>query len=494
MVTDQQVRKLMTLLQHGQSLTTAAAKTGMDEGTARKYRQLGQLPSEVRRPHDWRTRPDPFAEVWDAVQAKLEATPGLQAKTLFQDLQRQQPGRFQDGQLRTLQRRVKRWRAVAGPPKEVFFAQRYEPGALGQSDFTHLDRLGVRIQGQPFDHLLYHFVLPYSNWEWGTVCFTESFESLSAGLQTALWRLGGAPHAHRTDRLSAAVHQEIHPEVFTQRYRALLAHYRMEGRRIQAAQPHENGDVEQRHHRIKEALDQALLLRGSRDFVSRAAYETFLGQTFETLNAGRRTRLAAERAQLRPLPPRRLEAWKRVDVRVTGGSLIRVAGNRYSVDSRLIGEQVQVRVYADELQVWYAQRHVETLPRLRGAGKHRIAYRHIIDGLVRKPGAFEHYRYRDELFPTTQFRLTYDALRQALSPPRASAAYLQVLQLAAHGSEGAVDRALGRLLRAGTLPTVEAVADQLQPEGASPTEVEIAAVTLDAYDHLLEHPEAGAWS
>ncbi len=244
MVTNRQVRKLMTLLNQEATLSTAAAKAGMDERTARKYRRLGKLPSEVRRLHDWRTRPDPFAEVWDEVRAKLEATPGLQAQTLFADLQRRRPGRFQDGQLRTLQRRVKRWRALAGRPKEVFFEQRYEPGALGQSDFTYMTALGIRIQGQPFDHLLYHFVLPYSNWEWGTVCFTESFESLSAGLQTALWKLGGAPHAHRTDRLSAAVHQEMHPEVFTRRYQALLAHYRMAGRRIQASQPHENGDIE----------------------------------------------------------------------------------------------------------------------------------------------------------------------------------------------------------------------------------------------------------
>lgn len=218
------------------------------------------------------------------------------------------------------------------------------------------------------------------------MCFTESFESLSAGLQTAVWRLGGAPHAHRTDRLSAAVHQEIHPAVFTRRYQALLAHYRMAGRRIQASQPPENGDIEQRHHRLKEAIDQALLLRGRRDFASRAAYAAFLVQMFDTLNAGRRTRLQAELPQLRSLPPRRLEAWKRVDVRVTGGSLIRVAGNRYSADSRLIGERVQVRVHADELQVWYAQRHVETVPRLRGAGKHRIQYRHLIAWLVGSRG------------------------------------------------------------------------------------------------------------
>ena len=368
----------------------------------------------------------------------------------------------------------------------MFFEQRYEPGALGQSDFTHMGGLEVTIQGEAFDHLVYHFVLPYSNWEWGTVCFAESFESLSAGVQTALWHLGGAPHAHRTDRLSAAIHQEIHPEVFTRRYHGLLDHYRMEGQRTQASHPHENGDIEQRHHRLKEALEQALLLRGSRDFAARAAYETFLAATFTMLNAGRRARLAAERPPLRRLPARRLDAWKRVDVRVTGGSLIRVEGHRYSVDSRLIGERVEVRLFADTLQVWYAQRHVETLPRLRGTRQARIQYRHIIDWLVRKPGAFEHYRYRDELFPTTQFRRAYDRLRETVTRARASRTYVEILQLAAAESETAVDAALDHLLRADVVLTCDAVAAFLTPRAPAPADVPIAPVALTVYDELLE--------
>ena len=169
----------MKLLNQEQTLSLAAAKSGMDEKTARKYRRLRKLPSEMNKERDWRTREDSFKEMWEKVRSKLELNPGLQAKTLFKDLQRRHPGKFQDGQLRTLQRRVKEWRALEGPPKEVFFEQRHEPGELSQSDFTHMNGLGVRIEGQPFDHLLYHFVLTYSNWEWGTVCFSESFESLS---------------------------------------------------------------------------------------------------------------------------------------------------------------------------------------------------------------------------------------------------------------------------------------------------------------------------
>jgi len=478
----------MKLLNEEQTLSLASAKSGMDEKTARKYRRLGKLPSEVSKGHSWRTREDPFEEMWEEVRSKLDANWGLQAKTLFKDLQRRHPGKYQDGQLRTLQRRVKQWRALEGPPKEVFFEQRYEPGELCQSDFTSMNSLGVRIQGQAFDHLVYHFVLAYSNWEWGTVCFSESFESLSEGDQNALWKLGGVPKAHRTDRLSAAVHQEIHPEVFTQRYKSLLAHYGVEGRRIQASKPHENGDVEQRHYRLKEAVDQTLMLRGSRDFESREDYEKFLERLYNELNSGRRDRLQEELKRFRRLPERRLESCKRVVVGVKrASSTIRVGHNIYSVDSRLIGEDVEVRVYADELQVWYAQRQVDTLPRLRGSSKHRIQYRHIIDWLVRKPGAFENYRYREELFPTTRFRMAYDQLRQHLTSSRASKDYLQILQYAAGLSESAVNSALGRLLQSGELPTLGAVEAVLQlSETPPPEDVHIDEVELTAYDHLLD--------
>ena len=205
MVTDQQVRKLMKLIKTEKQLSSAAAKAGMCEKTARKYLRSGKLPSESVAPHSWRTREDPFAEVWEEVRVFLKDNPGLEAKTLFAELQRRYPGRFPDGQLRTLQRRVKTWRALEGPLQEIFFAQEHHPGALGQSDFTHMDSLGVTLGGQPFNHLVYYFVQTYSNWETGSVCFSESFESLSAGLQAALFELGGVPKAHQSDRLSAAV-------------------------------------------------------------------------------------------------------------------------------------------------------------------------------------------------------------------------------------------------------------------------------------------------
>jgi hypothetical protein len=390
MITDQQVRKLRRLDGQGIAKEVAAARIGMDAKTARKYRRLGKLPSEVTMmDRNWRTRPDVFAAVWPELEAKLQVHPGLEAKTLFADLQRRFPGRFADGQLRTLQRRVKRWRAESGPAKEVFFAQVHHPGRLAASDFTHCTDLGVTINGSPFVHLIYHFVLTYSNWETGTICCSESLESLSEGLQNALWELGGVPHVHRTDRLTAAVQPGVEgPESFKQRYQALLRHYGLQGQAIQAGKGNENGDAEQSHHQFKRALDQALMMRGSRDFSSRDRYTAFLRQVFGQQNAGRAARLAEEVAVLRPLPSQRLEACKRLRVRVEAGSLIHVQNNVYSVASRLIDEWVEARLYAERIEVWYAQKLREQLPRLRGRGKHHVQYRHVIDWLVRKPGAF----------------------------------------------------------------------------------------------------------
>jgi hypothetical protein len=493
MITDQQVRKLRCLDGQGIAKEVAALRVGMDAKSARKYRRLGKLPSEVTSmDRNWRTRPDVFTQVWPELEAKLEVSPKLQAKTLFADLQRRFPGRFADGQLRTLQRRVKTWRAESGPAKEVFFAQVHHPGRLAASDFTHCPDLGVTINGSAFVHLLYHFVLTYSNWETVTICFSESLESLSEGLQNALWELGGVPHMHRTDRLTAAVQPGVEgPESFKRRYQALLNHYGLQGQAIQAGKGNENGDAEQSHNQFKQALDQALMMRGSRDFTSRDSYRLFLRQVQRQENAGRSARLAEEVALLRPLPSHRLEACKRLRVRVEAGSIIKVQGNVYSVASRLIGEWVEARLYAEHVEVWYAQKIREQMPRLRGRGKHDVQYRHVIDWLVRKPGAFADYRYREDLFPSSHFRMAYDVLRKR-QPARANKEYLRILYLAARESEAGVQAVLVELLKEGGRMDAAAVTERLRQQGSAQqaTAVTVAAVDLGLYDALLDGKEA----
>jgi hypothetical protein len=490
MIKDTQVLRLRQLLGQGYSLYLAALKVGMDAKTARKYRHADQLPSESFTPQTWRTREDPFQEVWPAIRDRLELNPGLQAKTLFEDLQRRFPGRFPDGQLRTLQRKIKAWRATEGPPKEVFFDQVHTPGELCASDFTCMNDLHVTLGGEPFDHLVYHFVLTYSNWETGSVCFSESFESLSQGLQNALWDLGGVPQTHRTDRLTAAVNNLGDRDLFQQRYRALLAHYGLRPQAIQPRKANQNGDVEQSHHRFKTAVDQSLLLRGSRDFFDRAAYHQFLGELFAQRNKGRTERFAEERPRLSELPARRIDAWHRRQMRVTQGSTIQVRTNTYSVPSRLIGERVDVHVMAEHLEVWHGAVLVERMPRLRGRHKHLINYRHLIDWLVRKPGGFAAYRYRDALFPTSRFRRVYDFLLEH-GPARASTDYVRILEMAAKESEAGVDVVLARLLEGNGLITPTVVEEQLRHDlGLPPAmEVVVATVDLSSYDLLLESRE-----
>jgi hypothetical protein len=488
MVTDSQIRRLKKLSKTESSAEIAAAKAGMDPKTARKYLRSGKLPSELRMDRNWRTRKDPFTEVWEGIRDQLVLNPGLEAKTLFATLQRDYPGRFADGQLRTLQRRIKIWRLTEGPTREVFFAQSHHPGRLCASDFTHMTELGIRIAGRSLPHMVYHFVLTYSNWEHATVCYSESFESLSDGLQSALWELGGVPAAHRTDSLSSAVNNMNDLEEFTSRYTGLLAHYGLQGERTQVGRGNENGDIEQRHHRFKRAIDQALMLRNSRDFADLDEYRTFLKTLLEQLNAGRRLRLAEEMAVLRPLPERRTDAYKRELVRVDSGSLVHVDRSAYSVPSRLIGARVEARLYMEEVEIWYAQRKVETLPRLRGRGKHRVDYRHIIDWLVRKPGAFENYRYREDLFPTSRFRMAYDSLVEA-GRQTAVRRYLQILELAARTSEARVNEALRLLLDAGE-PIDETELERLVMANKLPpvTHVTVAAVDLAEFDSLFTNP------
>ena len=490
MVTDAQVRRLRRVSKIEKNQDLAAAKAGMDPKTARDYLRDPRLPNERKKDRTWRTRSDPFTEVWEEVREQVATNPGLEAKTLMEALQRKYPGQFADGQVRTLQRRLKQWRATDGPEREVFFAQQHVAGRLGQSDFTRMNELGITIGAQSFPHLLYHFVLTYSNWESVSLCFSESFESLSDGLQNALWELGAAPLEHRTDRMSLAVNNANDEREFTVRYQALMRHYRMAGQKIQTGKPNENGDVEQRHHRLKRAVGQGLMLRNSRDFSSMSEYKEFLRLLLLQLNAGRRDRLRVEMQYLQKLPNGRLESIKRERVKVDSGSLIYVDRNVYSVHSRLIGEKVEARLGAETIEVWYAGRKVEHLPRLRGRGKHRVDYRHIIDWLVRKPGAFENYRYREELFPTSRFRMTWDALRETV-PLRANKRYLEVLELAAKEGEARVDEALRCLLEQGEMGegklNSEAVLAFLNENRSIPpaTSIDVTEVSLASFDELL---------
>lgn len=487
MVTDAQVRLLRKKRMEGKTIEAASAAAGMSERTARAW-STGPLPSETKQPRHWRTRDEPFAEVWPEVEAWLVADDEgkLEAKTVLAELIRRHPERFEAGQLRTLQRRFREWRALKGPGKEVFFPQVHEAGRMGSLDFTHANELGVTIAGLFFPHMFFHLVMPFSGGHYVELAFSESFEALKRGLQNALVALGGVPTEVRSDNLSAATHElKLGGRALTQRFREVLDHFELSSSRIRPGEAHENGVVEKGHDVLKSALDQALRLRGSRDFGDVDAYLAFVAEIVaRDLHAGREAKLAEERARLRPLPSTRLPEFTRLFAKVRKWSTIQVLRRTYSVPSRLIGHEVEVHLYPDLLEVRYAGKIVESIPRLRGGDVHRVDYRHVIWSLVRKPGAFAHYRYREELFPTMTFRRAYDALRERRGD-RADVEYVRVLHLAASTSEVLVERSLATLLETDEPWDYASLKSLAQPEAPSVPDVRIGEPDLASYDELL---------
>ena len=484
---DAEVHLLFRERQKGRPQAVAAARAGMSERTARKYEHAGQLPSTLKQPRRHRTRPNPFAADWPWIVGQLERDSALQATTLFALLEAQHPGRYRAGQVRTLQRHIATWRALHGPEREVMFAQEHTPGEMAQSDFTHMSDLGITLGGVPFPHVLFHLVLTYSNVEAVSLCFAESFEALAEGLERGLWQIGGVPRRHRTDHLGAAVRplEALERQEFRARYLALLDHYGMEPSTNNAGEAHENGDVEQAHYRFKVAVDQALRVRGSRDFADRAAYERFLHDLVQQRNHTRQPRFAVEHPLLRPLPTAPLAPCRELRVGVSRFSTIQVLGNTYSVPSRLIGTTLTVRVRAETVEAYVGTALTCTMPRLHGRQQHAIHYQHVIWSLVRKPGAFAAYRYRDDLFPSLVFRCAYDQLRQHC-PGRADREYVRLLYLAASTAESEVEPALSLLLEADRVPTFDAVRDLVRlPQTLALPALTRPVLTLAPYDQLL---------
>lgn len=473
----------------------AAMRAGVDRKTARKYVKAAKLPSEMASPRTWRTRSDPFAEFWDELAARLEQEPGLEAKTLFEVLCEEHPGRYEPGQLRTLQRRVRQWRAQRGPARMVMFTQVHRPGEACQVDFTEVVSLRVTIAGELFAHLLCVFTLPFSNWQWATVGLSESLAALRRGIQAALFQLGGVPQFSQTDNSTAATHRipsgeearvEGHRRPFNSEYLALLRHFGMTPRTTEIGAKEQNGDVEASHRALKARLEQALLVRGHRDFESREAWQSFVHDVLRKANTARGARVKEELGALRPLTAARLPEFVAVAARVHAGSTIRVHHCAYSVPSRLIGEVVQVRVYEDQIEVRFAGDIQLTCERLRGDKRHRIDYRHVIWSLVRKPGAFARYVYREEMFPSISFRRAYDAIVGERPGVRADLEYLRILHLAASTLESDVQAALELLLAGRHAITVDAV--KAITAGAAKPEVpdlEPEPVDLASYDELL---------
>lgn len=462
----------------------ASAKAGMDVKTARKYLHNEELPSDMQAPHVWKTRSDAFAAHWDEIEKMLKASPRLQGKTVLAYLIRKYRDHYQQKHLRTLQRRIRNWRAEKGSSQSVIFRQDIKPGKQSQSDYTCMNELHITIHGQVFKHLLFHFMLPYSRWESVYLCFSESFDTLVFGYEKAVWELGCVAPEHRTDNLTAATQAMGSRREFTDRWQQFMSHYAVTPTTNNPGVSHENGSVEKSHDTLKNAIEQELMLRGSMDFATQQDYLTFVYKIVAGRNEQRQDRLLNEMEYLSELPDKKWHSPMVIRARVSSGSVIQILDVPYTVPSRLIHYTLKVYVYPDEIILFYGNKKLQTMPRVSSKSLAGINYRHIIDSLVRKPAAFANYQYHEALFPRLCFRKAYDALRDSI-PANADKHYLKLLQLAKLHSEQEVTYALELLLEEHQLPTSDAVKSLIDAYVKERLEVYVHQPNAADYDCLL---------
>jgi hypothetical protein len=491
-ITVQQKKLFMKFRTEGNTPQQAAAKTGFSTATAYRIERAPQASDAPKAPRG-RRRPDPLEAVWDSeIVPMLTAAPSLRAIAILDELRRRHP-QIDAGVRRTLERRIKQWRGLHGPAQDVMFRQVHPPGELGLSDFTDLSGLGVTIAGAALDHNLYHFRMAHSGFEYGHVILGgESFSALAVGLQNALFALGGVPLKHRTDSLSAAFRNLDRAAIddLTARYAALCAHFDMEPTRNNTGIAHENGTIESAHGHTKKALEDALLLRGSRAFDDLKAYRRFIDELFARHNAHRSKAIDIERAALKHLPVNRTTDYEESLIQVTSSSGFVLRKVFYSVPARLIGQRLRVRLYDDRLECFLGASHVLSLARGRtqpASGKHAhvIDYRHIIHALRRKPMALRNLVYRDQLFPRPAYARAFEVLMDQRSDKVACKITVELLALAHdYACEAELAQALETELEAGRLPCLDLLRERFRPATATLPRVMVQSVPLGLYDEL----------
>ncbi len=473
------------------SPAVAAAKAGFSRATGYRIVADPRLPSQKREPRG-RRRPDPLADIWDSdVVPMLVAAPGIRAVAVFDEIRRRRP-ELGEGIRRTLERRIRTWRALNGPEQDVMFAQEHPPGRMGLSDFTDVAELGITIAGARLDHRLYHFRLAFSGFEHAHVVLGgESYVALAEGLQNALWALGGVPELHRSDSLSAAFRNldRDAQEDLTKRYDALVAHYGMTATRNNPGLAHENGSIESPHGHLKRVIEDELLLRGSRDFADLDAYRRFIDEVVGKRNARNRKRIEVEKAELGELPKGRTSDYEEARVIVTsrGGFVLKLVF--YTVPSRLIGHWLTVRVYDDRLVCFLGATEVATLRRGRSPDHHKhvhvVDYRHVIHALRRKPMALLNLVYRDQLFPRDAYKRAFEALIAGVGDKRACRTMVGLLALAHdRACEAELAEAIVAALDAGQLPDLDRLRERFQPPPSTVPEIRIEMPSLGSYDEL----------
>ncbi|KAI9129557.1 IS21 family transposase (plasmid) [Acaryochloris sp. CCMEE 5410] len=486
-------RVYMNAREQGLSQPTSAKIAEISIRTGQRIEAGTHQPNRGR-PQKGRTVPDPLAEVWDSeLEPMLFKEPRLKATTLYEYLQDKYPGQYPQVR-RTLQRRVQNWKVMHGPTPEVMFELRHEPGMMGLSDFTELKGMKITIAGEPYEHLIYHYRLAYSGWQYAQIIEGgESFVALSEGLQNALSASGGAPKQHRTDSLAACYRNTggKRNKPLTRLYDEVCGHYHLQPTRNNTGIAHENGAIESPHGHLKNRIKQAIYLRGSAEFTSVSEYQALIDEAVEGLNRQCQAKFAHEQTHLQRLPKYRTPDYEIHTVKVSRNSTIMVRCILYSVPSRLIGRRLELHLYHNRIVGYFGTQQVVELRRVRVTDPNKrrgrsIDYRHVISGLHRKPRAFLHCTWQQDLLPNAEYKQLWQQLKAQFPLDDAARLIVEALYIAAtEDKERAVAQYLTAELAAGTL-TLQRLKQQFaftaHPDVA---ELSVTQHDLSSYDQLI---------
>jgi hypothetical protein len=468
MIKDAQVIALIKEYRKYQIIKLAALKTGMDRKTAAKYLKSSTLPSESVQHRNWRTHKDKLSSIWEESLLFLENDPDIEARTLFEYFLEQFPDKVEPNQLRSFQRKVKNWRIQYGTDKEVYFDQITIPGRMAQVDWLDMNRVNIFIEKKHYKHKLIHFTLNHSNVESATICQSESIIAIKRGLRDFLYNtLGKVPEILQIDNSSAATHREKKDKtkrVFNEAFLEILQYYGIKPQKNNIRKPNENGVIESQNGHLRNKIEQALKIRGNKNFRSLSEYEKFLALIIEKANKRRSQKLHEDLEKMKPLPSSPLPNYEELYVSIRNRSLINIKGITYSVPSRLIGSKLKAKIYEDKIELCSGINLVYSFSRVLGNREVIINYRHIINSLLKKPGAFENYKYKEELYPTGNFKKAYEELISSknYNPRAANLEYLRILKLASDNIEEEVDIAIELILSSNNkkiILSVESISD-----------------------------------
>jgi hypothetical protein len=491
-ISDHQAIALFKEYKNSKNIKMSALKTSMNRKTAAKYIKKSKLPSELVVDRNWRTHVDKLAPIWDEAQSFLERDPDLEATSLFEHLIDLHPDKLQETQLRSFQRKVKEWRIKYGADKEIFFDQLTVPGKMAQVDWLDMNQVQIIIEGVHFKHKLIHFTLNHSNVESATICKSESVVAIKNGIRDFLYNISGkAPQVLQIDNSSAATHRLIKDQskrVFNDEYLEILKYYNIIPQKNNIRKPNENGVVESQNGHLRNKIEQTLKIRGSKSFSSLAEYKTFIDNIITKLNKRREVKFQEELPHMNIIPLSPLPDYQELYVTIRNRSTVNIKNMTYSVPSKLIGSKLKAKIYEDKIDLCSGRNIVYSLPRLFGTRSVSINYRHVINSLIKKPGAFENYKYKEELFPTQNFKNAYERLIEMNERDHRSAnlEYLRILKLAADNMEEDVDTAIAMLISSKELPlTVETVSNLILDKSILEIDDMKIVPDLNIYDHLF---------